>query len=206
MKQITITQVNGATLVESRTIGIYSENIVSTREVSGLAEIVYAETLDRRIKPETYLTTNTKAVIDGFIAGAKSDLVVYKLVLGGTSVLTVQDKYIRSIKEAQVVVNGTLTACREVKYIEGAFLTKKVYVSNSLASLADPVVTTTTTTAAATTTTTTAAATTTTTAAATTTTTAAATTTTTAAATTTTTAAATTTTTVPVTTTTTTGA
>lgn len=166
MKQITVTKENGATLVESKTIGIYSENIVSTRDVGGLAEIVYAETLDRRIKPKTYLTTNTKAVIDGFISGAKADLVVYNLVLGGTSVLTVQDKFTTNIKEAQVVVNGTLTACREVKYIEGAFLTKKVYVSNTLASLADPVVTTTSTTTAATTTTTTAAATTTTTTAA----------------------------------------
>ena len=157
MKEVTVTHENGVELTESKTIGIYSENIISTKEdVNGLAEIVYADTLDRRMKPPTYRVTNTKTVIDGFISGDKTDLTVYDVVDGTRSTLTVQDKFIRKIRDAKALIAGTITDCAVVTYIEGSFVTKTVYTSDALADLASAVVTTTTTTAAVTTTTTTA--------------------------------------------------
>lgn len=164
MQQIVVTQKNGVDLAESQTIGINPENIVTTRDVNGVCEILYAEVLDRRMKPILYLTTNTKAVIDALITGGLKDLTVYDLGLGSTSTLSVANKFFVSAEESVQVIGGAKTACRKVKYVEGAFNVKSIYVSTALASIADAVVTTTTTTAAATTTTTAAPTTTTTTA------------------------------------------
>ena len=155
MKQIIVTHVNGVELAESKTKAIYEENIVWTKDVNGLGELMYASKLDRRVKPEILRTTNTKAVLDGFIAGSKTDFSVYDVVTGDEATLTIQDKYVKEIKEDKTVIANVLTACRSVQYVEGAFLTRTVYVSDTLDSLADAVVTTTTTTAPVTTTTTT---------------------------------------------------
>ncbi len=195
MQQVSITKENGVTLTEAKTIAIDPEKIVTTKsDSSSNTQIVYAGILDRRIKPMEWTVTNTKATVDGWITGTKLALTTYNPVDGTTYTLGLQSKYVRQIRDTYAQINNTRTACREVMYSFGAFKTVKVYVSNSLASLATAIVTTTTTTTAApTTTTTTAAPTTTTTAAPTTTTTTTApatTTTTTAAATTTTTAVA----------------
>ena len=212
MQQIVITKKNGVTLSTSMTVAIDPEKIVRTRADGSACEFIYAESDSRRIPAVKYTAGNTKAQVDAFIAGGVVALTVYANIIGGqavnntTEAWTVQKKYIEDIVEGYVEVAGTATSCRVVRINYGAFKIVTIYVTNSLASITDALVTTTTTTtttAAPTTTTTTAAATTTTTAAATTTTTAAATTTTTAAATTTTTAAATTTTTAAATTTTT---
>ena len=154
MQQVRITKKNGVILTEVQTIAIAPERIVSTKADGSFCEFVYELTPDRRIKPDTYTCTNTKTAVDAYISGTKKDLTVYDLALGTTSTLTVQEKYILSIKEAYAVVAGTNTACREVVYNYGSFARKTVYVSNSLASLASAVVTTTTTAAAVTTTTT----------------------------------------------------
>jgi len=173
MQQFNVTKSNGVTLTESFTVAINEENIVTTKaDADGNCEIVYASVLDRRIKPESYTVTNTKATVEAAIAGTILALTVYNATDGTTDAVGLQEKYVREVKEAYAMINGTKTACRQVKYTEGAFLTKTVYVSNTLVSLATAIVTTTTT--AAPTTTTTAAPTTTTTAAPTTTTTTAA--------------------------------
>lgn len=170
MKQITVTHENGVELTEVKTVAIYSEKIVWTRAVNGLCELMYAEKLDRRMKPKIWRCTNTKTVIDSLIDGDTTDLNAYNFgdgpgsaISSTTAVITLQDEYIERALESKAVIAGTLTACREVHYTEGAFLTKSLFVSDALDTIASPVVTTTTTTAAATTTTTTAAVTTTTT-------------------------------------------
>ena len=161
MKQIIVTHENGTALVESKTVAIYSENIVWTRDVNGICELMYAEKLDRRTKPKIWRCTNTKAVIDSFIDSDKTDLNAYNFNDGPgsaidstTQVITIQDKFIDKAFESKAMIDGALTACREVKYVEGAFLTKTLYVSDALDTIASPVVTTTTTAAATTTTTT----------------------------------------------------
>lgn len=158
MQQFNVTKENGVTLTESKTVAIYEENIVTTKADSdGNCEIVYADVLDRRMKPKYYTVTNTKATVDGIVTGTQLALTVYDVNDGTTFALGLTEKFVRQIREAYALINGTKTACRKVEYAEGAFVTKTVYVSNSLASLATAIVTTTTTTAAPTTTTTTSA-------------------------------------------------
>lgn len=154
MQQIQVTKQNGVTLTEVKTIGIDPEKIVTTRDVDGVAEILYAEKLDRRVKPLRLLTTNTKTVIDGLITGSKTDFTVYNVAEGTTSTLTVQDKFIQEMKDTYFMINGTKTACLQITYAEGAFISNVIYASETLNDVATAVVTTTTTTAAATTTTT----------------------------------------------------
>jgi len=182
MQQIVITHEGGVELSATKTLGFEAEKIVSTRTVGSACEFVYAETIDRRVSPKVYRAANTKAQVDAFISGTVIDFTVYDQVDGTTSTLTVQAKFIEDM------VAGTLRiytptpsdqAGVAVRFVDGAWLEKKIFVDGALSDFATAAVTTTTTTAAATTTTTTAAVTTTTTAAVTTTTTAAITTTTT---------------------------
>ena len=154
MQQFNATKQNGVTLAESKTIAIYDENIVSVvGDSDGNAEIDYAHVLDRRIKPIKYTVTNTYATVAGLIGSDKLALTVYDVNDGTTSAMTLQQKFAKEIIDTYAMINNTKTACREVTYHWGAFATKKVYVSNSLASLATAVVTTTTTAAPTTTTT-----------------------------------------------------
>lgn len=166
MQQIVITHKNGQALVSAITLGIEAEKIVSTKQVTGsvgyACEFVYAEADDRRLKPIVYQAANYKSQIDAFVSGTQVDLTVYNTADGTTSTLTVTEKFIEQVRDTTARINNTDTSCREVKFREGAFTEKVVYVSNSLVSLATAAVTTTTT-AAPTTTTTTAAVTTTTT-------------------------------------------
>lgn len=145
---------NGVALAESITLSLDPEKIVYTQADGGDCEILYAPTTDRRIKPTVYTVTNTKTTVDGIISGTQIALVVTNQNDATTVTRSVQVKYIDEIKEAYAIINKTKTACRQVIYWKGAFLSDTVYVTNSLASMSTAIVTTTTTTAAATTTTT----------------------------------------------------
>ena len=157
MQHVVITHINGVELVDTITIGIEAEKIVSTRQVTGdvgyACEFVYAEAEDRRLKPKVYQAANYKSQIDAFVSGTQIDLTVYNAADGTTSTLTVTEKFIEQVRDTYAWINGAETACREVKFREGAFTEEVVYVSNSLASLATALVTTTTTAAPTTTTT-----------------------------------------------------
>jgi hypothetical protein len=196
MKQIVITHIGGVELTTAKTIAFEPEKIVSTRERGIACEFVYAETLDRRLSPKVYRAANTKAQIDGYVSGTQIDFDVYIEADGSNYTLTVQEQFVEDMVAGTLWIYSTETGMAgvTVRFVEGAWVEQKIFVSGALSTLADAALTTTTT-ATPTTTTTTAAVTTTTTAAVTTTTTAAVTTTTTAAVTTTTTAAVTTTTT-----------
>ena len=185
MKQVVITHKNGVTLTTAVTIAIETEKIVTTRAIASLnvgevCEFVYAETFDRRHSPITYRAANTKAQIDGLINGTQIDFLVYNQADGTSYTLTVTESYIEEMRTATLWIYSTEAdqAGVAVRFVEGAWVEEKIFVSGPIANFA-AAASTTTTTAPITTTTTTAAATTTTTAAVTTTTTAAVTTTTT---------------------------
>lgn len=158
MQQIVITHKNGQELVDAITLGIEAEKIVSTKQVVGsvgyACEFVYAEADDRRLKPIVYQAANYKSQIDAFVSGTQIDLTVYNMADATTSTLTVTEKFIEQIREANIRIGVTDYACREVKFREGAFTEKVIYVTNSLASLATALVTTTTSTTTTTTSTT----------------------------------------------------
>lgn len=157
MQQIVITHENGVELVETKTVAIEAEKIVSTKAVNGsvglACEFVYAEADDRRLKPIVYQAANYKSQIDAFVSGTQVDLTVYNTADATTSTLTVTENFIEQIRESDIRIGTTDYAVREVKFREGAFTEKVVYVSNSLASLATALVTTTTSTTTTTTTT-----------------------------------------------------
>jgi hypothetical protein len=137
MIQVTATKRNGVTLVPEQTFLIDAEKIVSTRNVGLYAEIEYAETYDRRKQPIKYLLTTNSAAIASAITGAVETLTVYDLSAGTTYTLVLQQKYITDVRESKVKVNGTLTACRQVEYVAGAWIPTKIYVSDTLASIED---------------------------------------------------------------------
>lgn len=149
MQQVNVLKVNGVALTEVKTIAINPENIVTTKsDANGYCVAAYAEVIDRRTKPKVLTIATTKATVDAYITGDVHDLTVYDLVSGNTSTLTLQEKFVREMKESKAVVAGTLTACREVKYVDGGFVTKTVYVSNTLVSMAAAAAAITTTTTA----------------------------------------------------------
>ena len=178
MQQIVITHVGGAALAAAKTLALEPEKIVSTKAIGGACEFIYAETIDRRVSPKRYRAANTKTQIDQLIAGTKIDFTVYDLADGTTSVLTVQEKFIEDMVSGSEWINLATQAGVSVRFVEGAWLEKKIFVSGVIGDFAT-VASTTTTAAPVTTTTTAVPVTTTTTAAVTTTTTAAITTTTT---------------------------
>lgn len=146
MQTFNVTKKNGVVLTESLTVSLDPEKIVSTRADGDDCEIVYAMSADRRIKPDVMTVTNTKATVDAAVTGAQLDLQVYNLVTGLYPVTSIQAKFVDKITEDYAMVAGTSTSVRKVVYWEGSFLSKTVYVRNSLASLSTAIVTTTTTT------------------------------------------------------------
>lgn len=182
MISITVTHRDRIELSSQITIAIDPEKIAAVRVLDTYyAEIDYAEAYDRRRQPITYGVTTDRAAILATITGTYDTLAnpylsldVYDVSDGTTSVMDLQEKYIVDIRDTYAVINGTLTACRRIEYVPGAFVPEIIYVSNAYATLVDSTpaaATTTTSTTSTTTTTTTAPTTTTTTAEATTTTT-----------------------------------
>lgn len=157
MQQVVITHKNGQALVETITLALEAEKIVSTKQVTGdvgyACEFVYAEADDRRLKPIVYQAANYKSQIDAFVSGTQVDLTVYNMADATTSTLTVTEKFIEQIRESDINISGTDYSCREVKFRDGAFTEEVVYVSNTLAALATALVTTTTSTTTTSTTT-----------------------------------------------------
>lgn len=166
MQQIVITHEGSVALVATKTLALEPEKIVSTKSIGAACEFVYAETIDRRVQPKTYRAANTKSQIDGMIAGTKIDFTVYDEADGSTSTLTVQEKYVEDMQSGTLRIYTETPSDQDgvaVRFVEGAWLEERIFVDGTLASFANAVSTTTSTTATPTTTTTTAAVTTTTT-------------------------------------------
>jgi hypothetical protein len=167
---ITTTQRNGVSY--AHTFAIDPEKIVSVRDrevgLSLVAEIEYGETYDRRRQPIFYRLNCSRAAIDALILGSytgKEQLNVtvidasdrhYKPYMVASYAMDLQERYIVDIREAEIMVNGSLTTCRRIEYVPGSFAPVILYVSNRLSTLITdtPEEVTTTTTEEATTTTT----------------------------------------------------
>jgi hypothetical protein len=162
MKQVVITHVNGVELASTKTIAIEPEKIVSTRAIAALdvgevCDFVYAESLDRTDAPITYRAANTKAQIDGLITGTQIDFLVYNEADASTYTLTVQEIFVEEMKTATLWIYSTQAdqAGVAVRFVEGAWVEEKIFVSGPLSNFADAALTTTTTTTPPTTTSTT---------------------------------------------------
>jgi len=165
MKQIVITHIGGVELTTAKTLAFEPEKIVSTRDRDGACEFVYAETLDRRLSPKVYRGANTKTQIDGYVAGTQIDFDVYVEADGSNYTLTVQEKFVEDMVAGTLWIYSTEVGMAgvSVRFVEGAWVEQKIFVSGALSSLATAALTTTTTAPPTTTTTTTTAPTTTTT-------------------------------------------
>lgn len=159
MKQIVITHVGGVELTTAKTLGFEPEKIVTTRDIDGACEFVYAETLDRRISPKVYRAANTKAQIDGYVTGTQIDFDVYSQTDGSNYTLSVQEKFVEDMEAGTLWIYSIEAGMAgvSVRFVEGAWVEEKIFVSGALSSLADAALTTTTTTPVTTTTTTAAA-------------------------------------------------
>jgi hypothetical protein len=165
MQQIVITHEGGVALSATKTLAIEPEKIVSTQSIGAACEFVYAETIDRRVSPKKYRAANTKSQVDSMITGTLIDFTVYNEADGSTYALTVQEKFIEDMQAGTLRIYGSTPSNQagvSVRFVEGAWLEKKIFVDGSLGDFATGI-TTTTSTLAPTTTTTTAAVTTTTT-------------------------------------------
>lgn len=141
MKEITITAVNGMTLATAETRAISLENCIKWYEnASGFVVVRHDKRPGHNTQPESLTLNINKATFDALIATVTAITVlsmsVYDLTSGVTTTTVFNTKYLTSLVDSKVYVNGAVdTSVVQVTYEDGAFITKKVYANGALSSL-----------------------------------------------------------------------
>lgn len=139
MKTVNVTNKNGVAVTE--TIAINLRNIIKYyNNASTKVVIRYDSDPGSTKQPISYTLDIAKATLDALIATdaliSTITADVYNESTGVTTATTFNEKYLVSLRDTKAYIAGTLdTSVVEFIYSDGAFVTKKLYINSTLATL-----------------------------------------------------------------------